>query len=242
MLNENIKKYRKEKGFSQETLAQELGVVRQTVSKWEKNLSVPDAEMLTKISEVLDVPVMTLLGGEAGETETRLNNSDVANQLYILNNQFAKELYRRRKVRKIVLIVLLCLFVFLPALCCIIFTANPRASVTDAYSIEAVDSEMFTDEEIDSAIETVVDIFDNGWKGCYLQKLSYAGDDIVKREMKYHSGDLKEGELILIKTVFYVSKHGGDGSLNTDFTYDNWYWILEKTSGGRWVELDHGVL
>lgn len=242
MLSENIKKFRKEKGFSQETLAQELNVVRQTVSKWEKGLSVPDAEMLTKIAEVLDVSVTVLLGGTDEHTEEKLNNSDVANQLYILNNQFAKELYRRRKVRKIVLIVLLCLFVFLPALCCVIFTANPRASVTDAYSIEAVDSEMFTDEEINSAIEAVVDIFNNGWKGCYLRELSYAGDDIVKREMKYHEGAFEEGELIMIKTVFYVARHGGDGSLNTDFTYDNWYWILEKTTGGRWVELDHGVL
>ena len=242
MLNENIKKYRKEKGFSQETLAQELNVVRQTISKWEKGVSVPDAEMLTKISEVLDVPVMTLLGGIPEEANESPNNSDIANQLYILNNQFAKELYRRRKVRKIILIVLLFIFVFLPALCCFIFTANPRASVSDAYTTEFVESEIFTQEDIDRAIETVVDIFDNGWEGCHLRQLSYAGDEIIKREMKYHGDAFKEGELILIKTVFYVDKHGGDGSLNTDFTYDNWYWILEKTSGGRWVEFDHGVL
>lgn len=242
MLSENIKNYRKEKGFSQETLAQELGVVRQTVSKWEKNLSVPDAEMLTKISEVLDVPVMTLLGGIPEEVNESPDNSDIANQLYILNNQFAKELYRRRKVRKIILIVLLAIFVIIPVLFSFLFMARKTAPVSDGYSTQWVESEIFSDEEIDSAIEAVADIFDNGWKGCYLRELSYAGDDIVKRELEYHGGDLKEGELILIKTVFYVAKHGGDGSLNTDFTYDNWYWILEKTSGGRWVELDYGVL
>ncbi|MBR2730722.1 MAG: helix-turn-helix transcriptional regulator, partial [Clostridia bacterium] len=55
MLNENLKRLRTEKGFTQETLAAELHVVRQTVSKWEKGLSVPDAEMLVRIAETLDV-------------------------------------------------------------------------------------------------------------------------------------------------------------------------------------------
>lgn len=41
MLNENIKNLRKAKGLSQEELAIKLNVVRQTVSKWEKGLSVP---------------------------------------------------------------------------------------------------------------------------------------------------------------------------------------------------------
>ncbi len=61
MLGENIKILRKQKGFSQETLAQQLNVVRQTVSKWEKGISVPDAEMLNSLSELFEVPVSTLL-------------------------------------------------------------------------------------------------------------------------------------------------------------------------------------
>ena len=50
MLNDNIRKYRKEKGLSQEELAVKLHVVRQTVSKWENGKSVPDAEVLTRIA------------------------------------------------------------------------------------------------------------------------------------------------------------------------------------------------
>ena len=61
MLSENIKNLRKEKGMSQEELAAKLNVVRQTVSKWEQNLSVPDSEMLISIAEVFDVPVTQLL-------------------------------------------------------------------------------------------------------------------------------------------------------------------------------------
>ena len=62
MLNENIKIIRKSKGLSQEELAIKLNVVRQTISKWEKGLSVPDSNMLISLSEVLETPVSTLLG------------------------------------------------------------------------------------------------------------------------------------------------------------------------------------
>jgi putative transcriptional regulator len=62
MFSENLKTLRKEKGFSQEQLAIRLNVVRQTISKWEKGLSVPDAETLMQLAEVLDVNVSDLLG------------------------------------------------------------------------------------------------------------------------------------------------------------------------------------
>ena len=62
MLSENIKEIRKSKGLSQEELAIKLNVVRQTVSKWENGLSVPDSDMLISISEVLETPVSILLG------------------------------------------------------------------------------------------------------------------------------------------------------------------------------------
>lgn len=64
MLNENIRILRKNKGLTQEELAARLNVVRQTVSKWEKGLSVPDAEMLQKIAEVLETNVSQLLGAQ----------------------------------------------------------------------------------------------------------------------------------------------------------------------------------
>ena len=67
MLKENIKTLRKSKGLSQEELAIKLNVVRQTISKWEQGLSVPDAEMLIKLAEVLDTNVSTLLGEKITE-------------------------------------------------------------------------------------------------------------------------------------------------------------------------------
>ena len=69
MLNENIKAIRKSKGLSQQELAIKLNVVRQTISKWEQGMSVPDSDMLISISEVLETPVSILLGETVVETK-----------------------------------------------------------------------------------------------------------------------------------------------------------------------------
>lgn len=104
MLGDNIKTFRKKKGFSQETLAQELFVVRQTVSKWEKGQSVPDAEMIEKLAEVLDVSVNDLLGKEIKKKENEeQQDNEIAKQLAILNEQLAGTNRRRKKLLKIVL-------------------------------------------------------------------------------------------------------------------------------------------
>lgn len=69
MLNENIKALRKSKGLSQQDLADKLNVVRQTISKWEQGLSVPDSDLLIALSEALETPVSTLLGENVVESE-----------------------------------------------------------------------------------------------------------------------------------------------------------------------------
>ncbi len=97
MLNENIKIIRKSKGLSQEELAIKLNVVRQTISKWEKGLSVPDSEMLLLISEHLETPVSVLLG----ESITQENADDlkaISEKLEIVNLQLSKIIATRRKV------------------------------------------------------------------------------------------------------------------------------------------------
>ena len=116
MLNQNIKNLRKQNGYTQETFAQELNVVRQTVSKWEKGYSVPDAVMLEKIAELFDVPVGALLGDTAQEQTEKPDLKEISEQLSILNNQFAKELARKKKIRKIALIVIVVVVLVIPAL------------------------------------------------------------------------------------------------------------------------------
>ena len=110
MLNQNIKKLRKQNGYTQETLAQELNVVRQTVSKWEKGYSVPDAVMLERIAELFDISVSELLGDVAPLSENKADLNRISEQLAVLNSQLAKELNRKRRIRRIALIIVSALF------------------------------------------------------------------------------------------------------------------------------------
>lgn len=96
MLNENIKTLRKSKGLSQEELAVKLNVVRQTISKWEQGLSVPDADMLISISEAFETPVSVLLGETLVETKAN-DLSAVSEKLEVINLQLAKGKAARRK-------------------------------------------------------------------------------------------------------------------------------------------------
>ena len=107
MLSDNIKKIRKAKGLSQEEFAVKLNVVRQTVSKWENGLSVPDAEMLIRIADELDTDVSVLLD----TTIKNCNDSEmtvIAERLESINIQLAKQKETRRKMQRI---IFLCIFV-----------------------------------------------------------------------------------------------------------------------------------
>ena len=136
MLNENLKNLRKAKGLSQEELAVKLNVVRQTVSKWENGLSVPDSEMLIRLADALDTSVSVLLGesvipsglsnnhsGEHSDDFSRepsnafpdegsniqADNAElkrIAAKLELLNEQFARQNEAKRKRRRITFIVI----------------------------------------------------------------------------------------------------------------------------------------
>ena len=114
MLNENIKTIRKSKGLSQEELAVKLNVVRQTISKWEQGLSVPDSDMLISLSEALETPVSTLLGepvAEAAADELKT----IAAKLEVINLQLAQQKNARRKTLRWLLFALCAVTVIIAA-------------------------------------------------------------------------------------------------------------------------------
>ena len=114
MLNENIKAIRKSKGLSQQELAIKLNVVRQTVSKWETGMSVPDSDMLISISEVLETPVSILLGETV--VETKVSDLEVISEkLEIINLQLAQKKIARRKIIQGLLIILCAVIVIISA-------------------------------------------------------------------------------------------------------------------------------
>ena len=142
MLGENIKTLRTQKGYSQEALAEKLHVVRQTVSKWEKGLSVPDAEMLTRLADALEVSVSELLGTPV-PPENDIN--EVAVQLARINDQLTIRNRRWRRFWLGLLIVFLA-FVLFTVLGVALFGVN-HSSSTEGPMIETEWSE---DEAVDA--------------------------------------------------------------------------------------------
>lgn len=108
MFSENLKNLRKEKGLSQEELAERLHIVRQTISKWEKGLSVPDADILIRIAEIFETSVSTLLGDTVEPSNDR---NIVAQKLEQLNALLAEKNKRGRRIWRAVTIILISIVV-----------------------------------------------------------------------------------------------------------------------------------
>ena len=102
MVGENLKTLRKNKGVTQEELAARLNVVRQTVSKWEKGQSVPDAEMLAKLAEIFDVPVSQLLGSRI---EPDAQPDALAEQLARINEQLVIKNRRAKRIWTAIVVI-----------------------------------------------------------------------------------------------------------------------------------------
>ena len=131
MFQDNLKALRKRKGITQEELATRLNVVRQTVSKWEKGLSVPDSELLIKLAEILEVPVSRLLGSKI----------ETAEQLSRINEQLAIKNRRAKRVWKAIAFIvggIIAVYVLVLILATV-FTFSPDSSGT------TTDSSQFTE-------------------------------------------------------------------------------------------------
>ncbi|MCQ2528594.1 MAG: helix-turn-helix domain-containing protein [Saccharofermentans sp.] len=135
MFNENLKTLRKMKGFTQEELAIKVNVVRQTVSKWEKGLSVPDAELLSKLADVLEVNVSQLLGAEIKEDPGR---NEVAEQLAKISEQMAIKNRRARRIWKVIGLILI-IGLIITILGAVLFSANTSTATYSEGPVVVID-------------------------------------------------------------------------------------------------------
>ena len=121
------------------------------------------------------------------------------------------------------------------------YGCTPMTGVVKNAKVEKIDSEIYSEEDIDEAIEVIENYFVENFDGCRLEKIAYAGDETTKRESQYQSEHSENNEeFIVLVSDFYVYPNGGDGSLNTDYTYTDWNWILERSPNGNWKHKDHG--
>ena len=122
MLSENIRRLKESKGLSQGELAVRLNVVRQTVSKWERGLSVPDADLLIALSEALGQPVSALLGEAVAEPKAD-ELAALAEKLEVVNLQLARQKETRRKALRGILLAVAAATAL--ALACLVTLGSP---------------------------------------------------------------------------------------------------------------------
>ena len=142
MLHDNLARIRKEKGLTQEALALKLNVVRQTVSKWEKGIAVPDADMLCHIGEALDVPVSELLSDEKMTEPSDMTS--IVEVLAQMNEQLA---IRNRRSANIWKALFLSALVIIGILIGTIFTSTQSSPVLpENITVSGVDFVCYQEE------------------------------------------------------------------------------------------------
>ncbi|MBQ7355472.1 MAG: hypothetical protein IJW62_08145 [Clostridia bacterium] len=100
-------------------------------------------------------------------------------------------------------------------------------------------SEIYSDAEIENAIDVAIDYFNQNFEGCTLTEITYLGDDQLDDWQEFAERNNADDVIVLIST-FEVDASGGDGSLNPNSTYTDWNWVLVRTDGGQWKHVDHG--
>ncbi len=106
-------------------------------------------------------------------------------------------------------------------------------------TIKEYSSEIYTDTEINDAINEMLNYFKFNFKGCTLKELSYIGDDRLAEFQEFADMNNADDVIVFLST-FDVDSSGGDGSLNPNDTYVNYNWILTRNDGGNWKHFDHG--
>ena len=124
------------------------------------------------------------------------------------------------------------------ALVCVFNLAACGGNVNHA-KITDYTSEIYTDAEIERAIDVAIRYFRKNFEGCTLTEITYLGDDQLDGWQEFAERNHADDVIVLVST-FDVGASGGDGSLNPNSTYTNWKWILARTNGGTWEHIDHG--
>ena len=95
-------------------------------------------------------------------------------------------------------------------------------------------SDVYTQEDMESAIKIVTEFFRKEFEGCTLKTLEYS-EELTEDDAEEWAKQYDAQQAIVLISSFYVAPNGGDGSLNTDSTYENWQWILVRNPGENWT-------
>ena len=124
------------------------------------------------------------------------------------------------------------------ALICVIGLVACGGNVKNV-KITDYSSEIYSDAEIENAIDVAINYFKKNFEGCTLTEITYLGDDKLDNWQEFAERNNADDVMVLVSS-FNVGASGGDGSLNPNDTYTNWKWVLVRTNDGKWEHVDHG--
>lgn len=115
---------------------------------------------------------------------------------------------------------------------------NKKGDISNV-NIISKESVIYSNNDIDSAIDVVLKYFKKHFIGCSLSEIEYIGDETNNNYIDWAVRNNKEEVIVLISS-FNVDSSGGDGSLNPNSKYGHWNWILVRNKNENWEHVDHG--
>lgn len=223
--------HRKKMNLTQAQLGEKINVSDKTISRWETGKYMPDISYLIPLSEYLDVSVHELLLGEMIEDkDMKVKTKETTKTIVEMNKK------KRKKIESFYIIVILIL-----ALVCMYVTYNEGFSLHG--NVEHVNrviqtSDVFTDEEIEDAMDVIVEEFERSYHGCTLKELRYSDIDYIGASLSWAKHYNVE-KAIVINSVFDVPEKGASSTLNAGSTYILYEWILTKENN-TWMIRNRG--
>ena len=102
-----------------------------------------------------------------------------------------------------------------------------------------IKSEIYSNEEINSAIAVILEEFKENYNGCSLLEIKYIGDEKNNDYIDWATRHNKSGVIVFISN-FKVGPNAGDGVLNPNSEYDGYSWILVRNENENWIYVDGG--
>lgn len=125
------------------------------------------------------------------------------------------------------LLCLICLFALL-------LTGCGKGGNASQVQVITGESQLFTEREIENAMEEAMNYFRKEFDGCTMTKIEY-NEEKSGASAEEWARQYGADEGIVLYSSFDVDASGGDGSLNPNSTYNNWQWVLTRNAGENWV-------
>ena len=233
-----LRSLRKEKGLTQEQLAEKFGVTNRSVSRWETGTNLPDLDMIISLSDFYEVDVRELLDGErkkdAGQVteQNKETFSSGENEALVKAAEYGSARMNKTWKKRLVIAVLSVLSVLIAI--CLFVMLKP-------VYVDHGSSEIHDAAQIDLAAEAVKADISRLW-GCKLFSLNYAGDERSLWELeKVNKTDAENdySDCIVLDSFFLRAPMKGGRQWGQRLTY-TWSWIVVKTHDGEWIVFDRG--